>query len=753
MITRQKWTAILAVLLLLNTIPVLAVETEALPEHQPVTEVRDGDDAGDEEAVLLPPNTEECPPVLQMELINDGDAPGLYGTLSHLPADTVEILVLYSFDRNRYDTVETTEEGGVRRWDLTGLTEGTAALTQLCMSENDSPLRLYLGQTEHTLYTKLQIMRQVGESIVQTDTEVVSFTCEQTGQAPTVPPEFTARIETSGQGDVLVGHFSDWLTGTAKVTPMYSLDGETYEVICPEQPYDWNLDMLGTQDEQEQIKLYNQTCAHATVEPLKSYLAGRINSFYIKLQITLQDGVCYDTSPFRLVRGAAQPLPEDATIYAIFPATMRVSGRPSYGQYQVTVPENVDGQGVYALLPDTVPVEIQITLPDTPYDPLVGYVETAVVWNTLPELSLTAGEPFTIVNAANSIIIPAGTQVQTSRGIYILPEKPVLNDEIRVVLNPVAENAKAEGSLRGSLAGNETENQLPLTLAFALKPSGATEIMAYSFEEGDADWTQLGDLLERRAVDTNQSKPLYGYVDLLQPEDTPYQRYLQGEISGFLIGLTIKGGVYDGETVTLPWPGEYDPPPRVPEIGGSGGNENNAGNGNGDGGQRPNPPDKNEPPLIVPPPSEPELPTEPEPIPGLIPTPEPEPAKGTKPTWVTPPASIPTQNPAPIPKPPLLPTPALTPEPDAPPSHTETAPEETAKPTWSPSESAQIPSARTVDPSRPDQAEFPPAVTLGLLAAGAAAAVGIALTTTGATASSGAAGRLLSKLKKWLSTK
>lgn len=56
----------------------------------------------------------------------------------------------------------------------------------------------------------------------------------------------------------------------------------------------------------------------------------------------------------------------------------------------------------------------------------------------------------------------------------------------------------------------------------------------------------------------------------------------------------------------LPWPGEYTPPTRIPELDGSGGNENNAGSGDGsgnstEGGQRPNLPEEVIPPVTIPP--------------------------------------------------------------------------------------------------------------------------------------------------------
>lgn len=607
-------------------------------------------------------------PTFQIELAEKEGVHGLYGTLSYIPVNTLEISVLYSFG-GEYYAVENKDAYGFRKWDLTGLNEGTASLTQLCIGENDSPLKAYLHETINTLYVKLLITQMIQGESVETYTEAIKLSHNKTWKAPETPPDFMAVIEATEQGYRLMGKFADaFLPSTICIRPMYSLDGENYQVICEQQPYDWQIDKLGAEDGAEMAKLNNQTCANSSVEPLKSYLAGEINSFYTKLRITLEDGVCYDTKPYQIVRGLAQPIPDDVTISALFPNSMRVRNRRppyTYGKYQITVREDMSIESIYAMLPDTVPVEIQLGLDGTSGVPVIANVEAAVFWKALTDINLQAGDMLTINDAANDLVIPAGTQLNTPRGIYVLSHDLLFDgiysrDEICLVINVIAKDAKAEVSLRGSQVEDYSVNWLPITAAFTYKPSGATAIKAYTYIEGDKNWTVLGDFLTQRAIDTNQSMPYYGDVEVLQPYNPTYQRYLRGEVPGLLIALTIEGGVYGGETLILPWPGEYNPPSIIPKIDGSGGNENNAGSednkdndSSNNGGQRDDLPGNE-----LPPP-------DPEPTPDFTPAPTPN----SGPTLMLTPVPTPASGPTPIPTPALTPvsgptsvyTPALTP--------------------------------------------------------------------------------------------
>ncbi len=602
-------------------------------------------------------------PTFQIELTEKEGVSGLYGTLGYIPAKTIEILVLYSFDGDHYYSVENKDEYGFRKWDLTDLQEEAEPQTQLCIDENDSPLKAYLRETVNTLYVKLMITHVVKENSVNTYTEAIKLSHDKTWEAPKLPPNFSAKIELGGQGYQVKGEFADFLPNTVRIRPMYSLDGENYQVICEQQPNDWHLDRLGSEDEAELKLLQKQTCVEASTEPLKSYLAGAIDSFYVRLQITLENGICYDTKPCQIIRNTIQPLPEDATLSALFPGSMRVKNwRPlyTYGKYQITVREDASIESIYAMLPNTIPVEVQIGLNGNSGVPIIANVKTAVSWKAFTDINLKADETLTINDAANDLVIPAGTQLSTPQGIYALSHELIFDgiysrDNICLVLNVIGKEDKAVVSLYGTKAEEAVENQLPISLAFSNKPSGATAIKTYSYIEGDTGWTALGDLLTQRAIDANQAQQLYGYIDVLRPNASSYQRYLQGEVPGLVIALVIEGGVYAGETVLLPWPYEYDLPIKVPELSGSGGNENNAGSGDNkekdssnNGGQRPDLPGNELPPLVSSPP--------PVFTPAPTPASEPTPKLTPEPTPVS--ESTPMLTPAPSPA--SGPTPALT---------------------------------------------------------------------------------------------
>lgn len=424
-----------------------------------------------------------------------------------------------------------------------------------------------------------------------------------TWSLPATPPGFSAEIESTFEGYVLKETFTEFHPDTVQVYPLYSWDGEVYEPIGEDgETMNWDLDMLGTEDPWEQEFMQTQICAYASDEPMESFLQQKQDRFYVKLEITLESGERYETQADVIEQGMSQLPPENTTFDAAFSASMRAVEKEqtsayTYGKYQITVKENVTSEEMYALLPETVPVEIQIAESETNKVITSGIVDCEVAWKEIPALTLNAGMSFIIRDAAHELVIPSGTEVSTPLGIYILPENfgfenLYARDEIRIVVNVIEKEETPDISLIENRNTDLTNGSGPLSLAFRLKPSGADSIKAYSYVEGETEWTEICELLDLRAVDANQSEKLYGYVDILQPDESPYQEYLKGDNTGFMIGIMIEGGTFDGERVLLPWPGAYTPPPQIPELGGAGGNENNAGSGetgsgNNGGGQRP----------------------------------------------------------------------------------------------------------------------------------------------------------------------
>lgn len=411
------------------------------------------------------------------------------------------------------------------------------------------------------------------------------------GEAPT----FSANIEWSPQGYIVKGTFTEFPSDISRAETLYSLDGETYQTSGEE----WNITNWSVpwtdMDEAELKKFQNQTCLHSNSEPLKSYLAGELDCFCVKLRLTRESGMTYETQAAVIERGSPGPVPEEMTLIAKFAPSIAVrTFRPFsyYGRYQITVSEDAAPEEISACLPDTLPIEVELQK-GMEYV-ASGIVDCPVTWKPLAELQLTAGESVTVQDAAEEIVVPGGTMLDTPLGTFYLNEPLGINqhgltDEVRLVLNVTAKDSSPTGVLACDYNG--------LDMAFSQKPTGATAIRAYTLSGGETEWTELLGLSLLEAVNAQPSTPGSGYTYVLDNTHELYQSYMDAcnegrEPSPFFIGILIEGGVYDGKKLVLPWPASYELPLDLPELGGSGGNEANAGADNkGDGtdkGQRPN---------------------------------------------------------------------------------------------------------------------------------------------------------------------
>ena len=420
------------------------------------------------------------------------------------------------------------------------------------------------------------------------DNEVPALTADNETPALTtdneVPP-FSAYIGFSGQGYAVFGNMT-FPDGTSRVQNLYSLDGENYEV------YDWEWQrpvVSGCAIKTPQI------CLKAYNEPLKSYLAGTLDRFYLKLLITRDDGTTYESEPAVISR-EPQPVPDGLTLGAGFDSSMRVRG-PSYiyGRYQLTVKEYATADEIASYLPKTLPVKVYV-------GEGICVVDCPVTWKPFTVTELTPGESVIIADAAEPISVPAGTLLDTPLGVFQLDEPLLLGDgrwnanEVQLILNVISADDKPSGSLavdRGALK-----------IALTWKPTGATAIRAYTLTEGETEWTEVQGQQLEKTLNAQLSTP-NGGATILDADAELIRSYLEADAAGntptpFLVGIKIEGGVYDGKQLVLPWPAAYgNDLPYLPEItGGSGGNEGNAGSDNKDDstdeGQRPNLPQQPE---------------------------------------------------------------------------------------------------------------------------------------------------------------
>lgn len=410
-------------------------------------------------------------------------------------------------------------------------------------------------------------------------------------------PGFSASLSHCSDGYVVKGCFTEFLPDTVLVQPQSSPDGENWQ----DCGVNWHLSSLGKEDPDSLYALQNQICLYSTFEPLKSYLAGKLDRFYLRLHIATESGMAYETEAAVIERGESMPVPEEITFSANFAPTMLFretdsSGNFVYcGRYQLTVRAGASPEEVASYLPDTLPIQVDLQKGRTHFADCT--IDCPVTWKSLSLPTLTAGGSVTLKDAAEEIVIPGGTELSTPMGYFTLSEPLHLEsgfwitDEVALVLNVVPEN----GNPTGALAINNNE----LKMAFDLKPTGATAIRAYILLDGESEWTELLGLLLLDAVNAQPTTANSGYTDILTSSQEPYSSYLAAEFAGeqpkpFFVGLKIEGGVYNGCQLILACPGTYNIPPDL-SVGGSGGNEGNAGNGNrNDGteeGQQPNLPD------------------------------------------------------------------------------------------------------------------------------------------------------------------
>ena len=412
---------------------------------------------------------------------------------------------------------------------------------------------------------------------------------------PDEAPLFCANIENTWEGYVVKGTFTEFPDDISHIHTLYSLDGDIWQECSGE----WDLRPLGS--EAYLSKLQTQICLYDSFEPLKSYLAGSIDRFYLKLRLTLKDGRTYESQSAVIDRGETHPVPEGITLGASFAPSIRVFERNPfryYGRYQITVSPTATPEDIIAFLPDTLPIEIDFHEGENFVADII--IDCPVSWKSLSLPPLIAGESVTITDAAEEIVVPGGTLLRTPIGVFRLDEPLAVNqdmfsDEIRLVLNVTAGDGNPTGVLCSEHAGLEA--------AFDLKPTGATAIHAYAYSDQETGWVELPDLRLIDEVNSQPSTANSGYALVLRNDQEPFRSYLAEEAAGntptpFIIGMKIEGGVYDGRQLVLPWPDTYELPPNLPKVGGAGGNESNAGSDNkGDSteeGQRPNLPKRQE---------------------------------------------------------------------------------------------------------------------------------------------------------------
>lgn len=463
--------------------------------------------------------------------------------------------------------------------DELSVSANAVVMQEFSSSENTTMTDETLLQESENILDE-ELLAPSDETPLQEPEPVTTEESNASAPAPTEAPVFHAAVEYYSHGYYVVkGTFTEFLPDISLVHPLYSLDGESWQP-CGQN---WDLHWMNEEGDEAQTRLHNQICLYNSNEPLKSYLDGKLDYFYLKLHITRENGESYETQAALIERGGPQSISKEISLIASFTPAMRVREMNPfkvYGKYQITVNADATPEDISAFLPDTLPIVVGL------YHGIdfitEGTIDCPITWKPLSFSQLTAGESITVPDAAEEIVIPGDTLLSTPMGVFRLDDPLSLNhdmttDEIRLVLNVVSKNENPTGILTAENNG--------LEFAFHLKPTGATAIRAYTFLTGDTEWKELPPLPLLDTVNTQPSTANSGYALVLHRDWEPYQSYLSAEAAGedpspFLIGLVIEGGVYDDRQLILSWPGTYDLPLNLPVLGGSGGNEGNAGTDN-----------------------------------------------------------------------------------------------------------------------------------------------------------------------------
>lgn len=387
-----------------------------------------------------------------------------------------------------------------------------------------------------------------------------------------------------GSGDVLICSVDTLFPeNTSNIIPYYSLNEKDFIKLDSNDYIPWDLDCLTSDNAEDVNSLLTHRLLYGVDTPFKQYLEGEYSSFSMKLEIVLEDGTSFFTSLATLDREESINLPDDASVSAIPRKYLQ------YGKalYQITVTSDTTVEDIKSILPDTLAIEIQIF---NSSNELLDYgvASLPVEWSLPSTIDFNDGN-ISITDALVFETIEDPIQLETNNGTYTLTAPISFNEyapkSMELVINVVDDINENVVQLDGDTYDD-------LMLSFDYKPSGSTAIKAYYYDALNNTWVYLRDLVDEKDINFAPTSASYPYLTLCKYDETPYVEYLEGSLDTLLFALVIEGGIYDQEEILVSFPGDYILSDPLPEIGGSGGNENNLGGNNAEtpdnsGGLRP----------------------------------------------------------------------------------------------------------------------------------------------------------------------
>lgn len=395
-----------------------------------------------------------------------------------------------------------------------------------------------------------------------------------------IAPAFSAELSFAWDGWGLYGTLEAITPEMTAVIPCYSLDGDTY---VSEAYNAWQLDP-------DDPDLLRQQCFWPMEPPLREYLSGEIDQFYLKLQITYADGSTADTRSVHFQREGPAPLPEGYQVEAWYAPSVRElqpPPQPPQGRYHFTISSDATSEMLTDLLPETVPVELQIYQPGAPtrYTAVVDY---SVRW---PQPQLAPDGQDTHISATQ-VVPPQQCTVTLGPVVYQLAPPEILPENGPVLLatfHPVVPGTASQLLL----STDNDANGSGIRATLPHRPTGAVAIVPEWSLDGQTGWTALADVLPSAPPEHGPPRFQHHSFPVLTSADAPLADYLARTIPGFYLRVRVVGGALDGVSAVTAWPADYDydPPRDDSEDDGGGGNRGDAGStgsGNVDsGGQRP----------------------------------------------------------------------------------------------------------------------------------------------------------------------
>ncbi|MBQ8589041.1 MAG: hypothetical protein IJ486_01115 [Firmicutes bacterium] len=341
-------------------------------------------------------------------------------------------------------------------------------------------------------------------------------------------------------------------------------------------------------------------CMIEAAEIYQGYRNGITDELFVYLEIIFENGMIITTETASLQRGSeATTSGAISYIEAGIPRTLLVFDRTQRPAFRAEYHMTAVSPGAIALrdlLPETLPVQLDIYSEGEVIPVGLECVKYSVVWNSTPEyledgsvryqaVSLTPpDEDLEVIDGEKRYVIEASRY----------PQDMIQNSIYSTwygIVHMVTPGEKSE-----LLLSSDDRETGAVVATMPLKPTGAVSVLVQVSTDGGTTWNTTGEF-DKEAINAVPSQR--SCTAEILTADRASQLLEQGN-GGFLVRMQIIGGALGNAepmgrltysySEAAAWPADYDyVPPKNPEDSvGNGGNTGNVGTNNeGTGGIRP----------------------------------------------------------------------------------------------------------------------------------------------------------------------